>query len=182
MENIDEVGQEMENYYKLLITNYEEIHDKNSVIQLVEFVRMHNLSSFVVLDKSYYVYKNDKLLYKALIILAERNFHGKVHEKCSVICENNEIIIYSATLQKFLKISGMVNTPNVVSVELDYHGDVAEIIKCTLHIQQEVGKIVIRRVYLAPETGDVISCVYKRIGICEDVSGVTRYKRVMLLK
>ena len=168
----------MENYHKLIINNYKEIHDRASVEVLEEFVEQWMIDS-EVLEQSGFVYKDDMLLCKALIILAENDFVGHIHEYCQVISEGNSTIIYSAKLQKFFRID---NAPNVIALDLDYHEGVEEFIKYTLVKEECNGGIYTSRGYLAPEIGKRINYVYEVCGTCEDVSGVTRYKRVMLLK
>lgn len=169
----------MENYHKLIIDNYKEIHDEASVVALEEFVESWRMFDFAILEQSSFVYKDDRLLHEALVIITKNNFVGHVHEHCKVVSEGNSTVIYSAKLHKFFRIN---NAPDVIEVDLDYHEGVEEFIKYTLVMEKSNDGIYTSRGYLVPEIGKRLDYVYKVCGTCEDVSDVTRYKRIVLLQ
>lgn len=163
--------------YRKLIKDYENVHDEASVSALENFVTMYGVMSFSVLERQDYIYKNDMVLYKSLLIPLEWNLSGSIKEFCAISDISEGTLIYSKDLQRFFRIDGI---HNVVMAILTYHEELQEIIKCTLLTKTKTGCSSTDKYYLAPEEKVLISHCFSPIGTCEDVTCVARYKVAML--
>lgn len=170
----------MVNRYKQLIDNYKNTHTASSVEQLKDFIDLYGRSfEFTLVESSDYVYKDDILLYKALLLLVENNFVGHVHEHCEVLHDDGATVIYSKELQMFFRLE--INM-YVVSADLDYHEGVPDLIKCTLMVEDIDLSVYGSRCYLLPDENKRVGYTFDVRGNCEDVSDVARYKRIILLQ
>lgn len=170
----------MVNRYKQLIDNYKNMHTASSVEQLKDFIDLYGRSfEFTLVESSDYVYKDDILLYKALLLLVENDFVGHVHEYCEVLHDDGATVIYSKELQRFFRLE---TDMHVVSADLDYHEGVPDLIKCTLMVEDIDLSVYGSRCYLLPDENKRVGYTFDVKGNCEDVSDVARYKRIILLQ
>lgn len=170
----------MVNRYKQLIDNYKNTHTALSVEQLKDFIDLYGRSfEFTLVEYSDYVYKDDILLYKALLLLVENSFVGHVHEHCEVLHDDGATVIYSKELQRFFRLETEMY---VVSADLDYHEGVPDLIKCTLMVEDIDLSVYGSRCYLLPDENKRVGYTFDVKGNCEDVSDVSRYKRIILLQ
>ena len=170
----------MVNRYKQLIDNYKNMHIASSVEQLKDFIDFYGRSfEFTLVESSDYVYKDDMLLYKALLLLVENNFVGHIHEHCEALHDDGATVIYSKELQRFFRLE---TDMHVVSADLDYHEGVSDLIKCKLMVEDIDLSVYSSRCYLLPDENKRVGYTFDVKGNCEDVTDTPRYKRMVLLQ